>query len=245
MAHAHAHAHGFDDVLSDDAASDANEFAVEIPCVPTTREEARSIVGALFWSAVSGLLAGATGAVLLGLDYLTENVGERLPVDELAPVFVGFMVVTGVLASIAVRAAVLGFDRSPVLAATIFGAIVGLGPGSFGATQFGSQPLPFVGAFGLVLASAPLLVVVAFAHARSDRGGVLRPLIATLVVCTVGAILALVAAEIVRGLSLLQFLRAYQFLGLERLGALVGAAIGITLGCGIGCTIKLRRWMRG
>jgi hypothetical protein len=236
-----AHAHLFDEPLS----SDVNSFAVEIPCAPTTREEARSIVRALVWAALTGLLAGATGAVLLGLDYLGSTLGERIPIDELAPVFVAFMLVTGMLASIAVRAAVLGFDRSPILASTIFGAIVGLGPGSFGATQFGTLPLPFVGAFGLVLASAPLLVVVAFAHARSDRGGVLRPAIATVVVCAVFAVLALVAADIVRGFSLLQVLRAYQFMGLDRVGAVVGAAIGIVLGCGIGCTIKLRRWMRG
>jgi len=237
-----ARAPTFDDPI---AASDAEPFAVEIPCAPATREAARSFIGAMFWAAVSGIVAGATGAVLLGLDYLAQNAGERLPIDDLAPDFLVFMLVTATLASIAVRAAVLGFDRSPVLSSTIFGAIAGLGPGSYGAVRFGTLPLPFVGTFGLVLASAPLLVVVAFAHARSDRGGVLRPAFATTVVVALIAGLGLGVAEIVRGESLLEWLRVYQFLGIERVGAILGAAIGVALGFGIGATIKIRRWMRG
>jgi len=198
-----------------------------------------------WWYLVSGALAGACGASLgalgVGVSYLMANGQEEIPWETLAPSFLVYMISAGALAGLVVRGSVLVSARHPVLSAASFGAFAGLAPGGFAAREFGSLPLPFVGSTGIVLGALPLFLVVSVMATRDEGRAVLRPaLIALLVVSTVFGVLA-VAGSTVHSLSLLEVLRAFLFLGLERLGAALGAAIGLLLGLVAGLTVIIDR----
>ena len=208
----------------------------------------------LIFGAIAGVVGSGIGAVALGLWYQAQHGSERAAFDALAESFFSYMLCTGALAGLVIRLGIAIFDRAPVLGAAAFGAIAGLGPGAFAAREFGMKPLPFVGVTGIAIATVPMVLVVAFVHARSDRreeaagrggrrGGAVGPAICTIAtMALLGGLGALLARQ-VETPPLVDVLRLYLFVGIERIGAALGALVGLILGLAVGLTVRLHRFV--
>jgi hypothetical protein len=238
--------------MHDDGAhiAPAADLAADTPVVFERGDGSSNLVGfpwlSLVWGAIAGVVGSGTGAVALGLWYQAEHSAERAAFDGLAESFFTYMLCTGALAGAVIRLGVAVFERWPVVAAVAFGAIAGLGPGAVAAREFGMQPLPFVGVTGIAIATVPMIVIVATINAYSDtrRRSVLGPIVATIVVGGLLALVAwIVAGEVHDMPPLVEVLRLYLFVGLERVGAALGALVGAALGLAVGLTVQLHRWI--
>lgn len=228
----------------------ATELAAETPVVYERSRALSTRRRGFPWlslplAGIAGMVGSGVGSVALGLWYQAQHSSERAAFDALADSFFTYMLCTGALAGVIIRLGLAIFDRSPIIGAATFGAITGLGPGAVAAREFGLQPLPFVGAAGIAIATVPTVLIVAFACARSDarRGGVLAPAACTLAVTAlIGGALGGLGGQLDTP-PLLDLLRLYLFVGVDRVGAALGAIVGMLVGLAVGLTVRLHRWL--
>jgi hypothetical protein len=215
-------------------------FACELSAAPDGEPfvRFRSVLGCTACGAVAGLGAAA----LVGTTYVANNPDE--PWQALVVPFTVYVIVTGAFAFGALRLAMIVAPRWPVLAGLLSGAMVGIAPGAYGATTFGSLSMPFVGAIGFALAGVPFVMLGVTAQAIGDGAGFVRAISATLkVTIALSFCAAMVAAGalLIGAPTLLESLRGLLFLGLDGVGVLSGIVAGVVVGGAKGLGVRLAR----
>ncbi len=224
----------------------------------------------IFQAAMAGAGGGLLTALLGGVPYwLTyhDDSDVTLAWGEVSVVFIVFIVATGGLVCMALRAGVSAFDRflykgpvrsalSCVLGASTAAVIAGVLPGSFGTAYFGSQHAPFMGTAMLALAPLPGALLASSAIAFADRraAGVDVSFAkafglataSTLAFAAVGTILCAAVDDdsmlhaFLEGSAALS-VQANSPQGLARVGAVAGAVLGFSVGSQLGVTMGLAR----